>query len=159
MSWSTSKQELNASELRRAAVDLLARRDYSRHELWKKLSIRAADASDLEQVLDDLSERQWQSDARFARLFLSSSQQRGHGPLRIQQAMRQKGLSSHDIQVAFAEADVDWFALASHVVQKKVATVPELNQKAREKLYRFLAGRGFDAEQIRVAMASLTAAD
>ncbi|MBE0483692.1 MAG: regulatory protein RecX [Bacterioplanes sp.] len=156
MSWPTSNKALSANELRRAAIDLLARRDYSRYELWQKLSVKAVDANELEHVLDDLSERQWQSDARFARLFLSSSQQRGHGPLRIQQGMRQKGIASAEIDVAFAEADVDWCALAMRVVQKKAATLPDLNQKSREKLYRFLASRGFDGEHIRVAMTSLS---
>lgn len=156
MSWSISKAELGASELRRAAVDLLSRRDYSRHELWQKLAPKAQDSSDLEHVLDDLSERQWQSDARFARVFLNSSQQRGHGPLRIQQALRQKGIAADDIHHAFADAEVDWFASAVQVAEKKAATISELDQKNREKLYRFLAGRGFDSEQIRVAMASLT---
>lgn len=156
MSWPTSnKAEFGAPELRRAAIDLLSRRDYSRHELWQKLSIKAADTADLDEVLNDLSERQWQSDARFARVFLSSAQQRGHGPIRIQQAMRQKGLLAADIQSAFEQSDIDWIELAIQVAAKKATTFPVLDRSSQAKLYRFMAGRGFDSEHIRLAIDAL----
>lgn len=150
MKTSTS-DDLTPSELRCLAVDLLARREYSRLELFRKLSSRTRCEDQLNTVLDDLSERGWQSDQRYAALFVRSKASRGIGALRLKQELRLKGVTDSLAKEALRDADIDWFELAVSVARKKYATVSK-HDKWREKLYRFLMYRGFDGEQIEYAL-------
>jgi regulatory protein len=151
------KPELTQVELRRAAVDLLSRRDHSRRELTRKLSPKAADPEDVDRVLDDLAERDWQSDERFAESFLNSRCHR-YGPLRLQQELREKGLNSEQIQAAIANLATDWFELAAEFAQRKCSGGLERNDvRERARLYRFLAYRGFNGDQINYALEQLQA--
>ena len=52
--------------LRGRALRLLGRREFSRQELDKRLRSFTEDPAELETLLDDLSERGWLSDARYA---------------------------------------------------------------------------------------------
>jgi len=142
------------SELRRLAVDLLARREHSRLEIFRKLSLRIRSHDQLNAVLDDLAERGWQSDQRYAALFVRSKVSRGIGALRLKQELKQKGVAGSLAQEALMSAEVDWFELALSVARKKYASV-SAHDKWREKLYRFLMYRGFDGEQIEYALSVL----
>ncbi|MFN4103074.1 MAG: recombination regulator RecX, partial [Tepidimonas sp.] len=53
-----------APTLKARALRLLARRDYTRHELAQRLAPHAADAAELEAVLDDCARRGWLDEAR-----------------------------------------------------------------------------------------------
>ncbi len=71
---------------RRKAVDLLARREYSRAELARKLAGREADIDHaaLDTVLDELAACGWQSDARFAQMWIQAHAAR-HGAQRLRE--------------------------------------------------------------------------
>lgn len=142
-------EPLTFSELRRAAVDLLSRRDHSRLELQRKLRPKAASDDDLETLLDELAGRHWQSDERFAEAYINSRIQRGQGPLRLRHALREKGVAEAEIRAAMDEQDTDWKVRALDAAGRKFGQGTDLSdprQKAR--LYRFLAYRGFSGEQI-----------
>ncbi len=140
-----------ASDLQRLAVDLLARREHSRLELYRKLSSRTPDSGLVDSVLDDLTDRGWQSDERYCTVFLRSRLNRGSGPLRLKQELRARGISDSVVATAFEELEADWFELALAVAQKKRSALRS-DPKWKEKLYRFLTYRGFDSEQTRYAM-------
>ena len=140
---------LTFSELRCAAVDLLSRRDHSRLELQRKLRPKAASAEDLDNLLNELAERRWQSDERFAESFVNSRVHRGHGPLRMQHELRSKGVGAAEIHSAMEENEADWYAQAIAVAEKKFGPSPDLSdQKQKARIYRFLAYRGFTGSQI-----------
>ena len=143
---------LDEKELRRTIIDLLSRRDYSRLELFRKLKARCEDVDVLEQLLDDFQQRNWQSDQRFAESFLNSRYQRGLGPMRLKQEMRDKGLANDVIQLALESLEVDWYQLAFDVAQKKSNSLKESDPNKKQKLFRFLAYRGFNSDQIAYAM-------
>ena len=142
---------LDASGLRRAAVDLLSRRDYSRLELFRKLKPRCEDPDDLDVILDDLQQRQWQSDQRFAESFLNSRCQRGLGPLRLRQELKEKGIASDMISLVMEAAEIDWYLLAQQAAEKKIISYKESDNK-KQKLFRFLAYRGFSGDHITTAI-------
>ncbi|GGY58666.1 regulatory protein RecX [Bacterioplanes sanyensis] len=146
------------ASLHGAAVELLARRDHSRQELERKLQPRTTQSELLQQVLDQLAERGWQSDQRFAEMFVRSRCSRGHGPMRVRQDMRQKGLSDHLITQVLSDSDCDWFELAVEVASKKYASL-QRDPRWREKLYRFLSYRGFLADQVQHALEQVTLTD
>lgn len=144
-----STEGLSRKELFSAAVDLLSRRDYSRRELWRKLSPKAASAEDLESVLSELSERHWQSDERFGASYLRSRSSRGVGPVRLRQELQQKGLDSELTSELMETCPNDWFETAFAAARKKRSTLADDDPKLSEKLYRFLAYRGFTGDVIR----------
>jgi len=150
---------LDRAALMRVAVDLLSRREYSRHELWRKLSPKAADVGDLESVLTDLSERHWQSDERFSASFLRSRVARGHGPVRVRQALKEKGIKDELVRQSLETCEQDWYQLAMDVAAKKLAGLKGEPLEIKAKLYRFLAYRGFSSDQIQTVIERVSIED
>ncbi len=129
-------------------MDLLARREHSRSELLEKLS-RRFDKAQLEAVLDVLVEDGLLSDQRFAEGFVRHRALRGHGPARIRQELRSRGVSEDTTALAFEANDINWLDILEDVVQKKFGDrhADDLKEKARRQ--RFLLYRGFSHDQIR----------
>lgn len=140
---------VDAADIRRAAMDLLARRDHSLRELRQKLRRRFGDTPLVEEALSRLAEENLQSDARYAGSFVRQRAARGYGPVRIQQEMREKGLDKPAIAEAMARAQVDWRALAVEVSRKKFGATPPADARERARRSRFLYYRGFAADDVR----------
>ncbi|MCB1843750.1 MAG: regulatory protein RecX [Halioglobus sp.] len=150
---STSATDNGSSDpasIRLAAMNLLARREHSLGELRRKLGRRFTDASAVEEQLQRLADEGLQCDRRFAESFVRQRIQRGHGPLRIRQELRQRALDAAVVDAALGDANVDWEALAGHVLERKFGLLPaeDLHDKARRA--RFLQYRGFSPEHYRV---------
>ena len=148
-------------ELRRAAMDLLARREHSAEELSQKLQKRwrgrPVVSDDLEGVLQSLALEGLQSDERYAVARARQLAGRGCGPTRIREALRQQGVDHYiegALEQACAESD-DWLAHAASVYAKKYQGAPIVGdfnsrQKEKAKRLRFLQYRGFDAAVSRL---------
>ncbi len=81
-----------APTLKARALRLLARRDYTRQELAQRLAPHAADAAELEAVLDDCARRGWLNEARAVEAHLRRrAAQRGSA--RLQAELRARGLT------------------------------------------------------------------
>ncbi|HEY5719880.1 MAG TPA: regulatory protein RecX, partial [Gammaproteobacteria bacterium] len=93
---------------RARALDLLARREHSRAELRRKLGGAGSDPAELDAVLDQLAAAGLQSDARYAESYVRSYAERGDGPLKIRQGLRQRGVDGSLIDAALEAAEVDW---------------------------------------------------
>lgn len=137
-------------------MDLLARRDYSRRELSNKLSKRLDQEEMgledlLNAVLDDLQERQWQSDERFAESYIRHRSHSGIGPLRLHQELQSKGVSAQVIEHILQNSELDWNDIATQVAQKKLRSLRETDPQRQQKLYRFMQYRGFLAEHFQSA--------
>lgn len=140
---------LDAAAIRRAAMDLLARREHSIRELRQKLRRRFGDTSLIETVLSRLADENLQSDERYAGSFVRQRAARGYGPVRIRQEMREKGLDKPAIAAAMERAEIDWRALAAEVSRKKFGEMPAGDARERARRSRFLHYRGFDADDVR----------
>ncbi|MBY5921469.1 regulatory protein RecX [Ferrimonas balearica] len=138
-----------------AAVGLLSRRDHSREELKRKLRSRGFVVSDIDKAIERVDEWGYLNDARFAEGFVRYRSGRGLGPIRLANELRERGVSSDLIRQTFAEAEQDWFALCLEVCERKFGNPVPTDFKARAKVQRYLAYRGFDMEQIRYALESL----
>ncbi|WP_104204994.1 regulatory protein RecX [Billgrantia saliphila] len=140
------------------AVRLLARREYSRAELVARLSARSHSSEAIDTCLDELIEQGLQSDARFAESFLRSRVARGQGPLKVRVELERRGIERTQAAAALAAAEqageVDWFELAAEALSRRF-THPGDSPRERARRERFLAGRGFDFEQIRYALERL----
>lgn len=148
----TKDVDKERSELRFAAMNLLARREHSRQELERKLSARTSNNALLAQVLDKLTEQGLQSDQRFAEAFVRSRITRGQGLYRIQQELRQRGVADSITGVALEEIEIDWFELAKETALRRFGETPTKDPKERAKRMRFLQYRGFSSDQIQYAM-------
>ena len=141
------------------AMDLLARREHSRRELFDKLKIRGFEGDEVEAYLDRLAERGLQSDERFIQSFIMQRSRSGYGPLRVRQELRQKGIEDSTISLHFESMDIDWQQVAVNVWRKKYNKAPGADLKLRAKQTRFLQYRGFDYDMINYALSSDPADD
>jgi len=136
--------------IRHRAMDLLARREYSAHELQAKLVEKFPEHVPLVgPVLAGLTRDNLQSDQRFAEAYVRALIHRGQGPYRIRQALQQRGVDSSLAEQAIADCGEDWFELAVQVMHKKYGRQPCTGFAERARRSRFLQYRGFNAEQIQ----------
>lgn len=144
----TLRDEVDSGELEAAAMRLLARREYARHELLQRLQQKGYQAEQIEPVLAALIERGYLSDARFAESLVRSRRGRGYGPVRIRAELQERRVSD-DAALVAAE---DWVAQAREVRRKRFGETLPTDPRERQKQIRFLQYRGFSAEQIRAAL-------
>lgn len=143
-------EPVTAGAVRRAAMDLLARREHSLRELQLKLQKRFPESAELiAQSLQDLREEGLQSDERYVASLVRSHVARGRGPQRIRAELRQKGLEEGLIETALREAEVDWLQLLRDVSRSKFGTKPATDWQERAKRARFFQYRGFDFDTIK----------
>lgn len=134
--------------IRFAAMNYLARREHAAGELRDKLVRRFDMPVLIEQVVNQLTEENLQSDDRFTEAFITMRMRQGKGPVRILQDLQQKGVAA-ELREAYLDAsESDWKDLAREVREKRFGSeLPKLpKDKARQ--IRFLQYRGFTAEQV-----------
>lgn len=142
--------------VRRAAMNLLARREQSFHELLEKMCRKFPDFDQQDIILpalERLREEKLQSDERFVDSYVRYRYSRGIGPLKIGMELGQKGVNSRLANAALAAGDIDWDALCREAMARRFSQAPPASLQEKEKRYRFLSQRGFDGDQIRRAMA------
>ena len=101
------------------AVALLARRDYSTHELKKKLAERGYTEHAYEVVVDDLESMGKINNERYGQNVVAYRARRGHGPVRIRSQLQKSGLSRAAIDEAVKGEDApDFLALARAARQR-----------------------------------------
>jgi len=137
------------SELEQAAIRLLANREHSRAELSRKLGGRCEDDALLDQVLDWLESSGYQSDERFAELYVKQRKQKGFGPIRIRLELQERGIAAGLIDAWTDPREVQWLELLDRCCQRKFGCSPPDDFKAQSKRARFLEYRGFPSEMIR----------
>lgn len=137
--------------IRRAAMDLLARREHSFHELSQKLSSRFPE-EDVIPALEKLREENLQSDQRFLEAYIRYRASRGFGPLKIEAELYPKGLAPSAVKEALYSGDHDWEVLCREAKEKRFPVLYSNNPKEKARCQRFLQGRGFGFEQIKKAL-------
>jgi regulatory protein len=139
-------------DARLAAMRLLTRREHSCQELKQKLQHKGFDAALVEKVTAQLQQEGLLSDARFAESYLRSRFNKGYGPIRIQQELKQRGAGEEIISATVIEDDPDWFELARRVREKRFGKALPGSLPERMKQQRFLQYRGFNQQQLKYAL-------
>lgn len=142
----------SSSEIRLAAMALLARRDYSRRELYRKLSPRIDQHELLNHALDQLITDGLQNDERFAEAYTRFRRLKGIGPTRIKAELREKGISENLLAQIINKDDPRWLASAKTVLQKKYDEAQPVSATEKAKRIKFLSYRGFEFEHIELAL-------
>ncbi len=142
---------LTGTRLRSYAFALLTRRDYSQAELIAKLNLYAINPEEVEKLVEELAQNNYQSDQRVAELTLASQLRKGKGLQRIKQALKAKQLDAELITEELQE--VDWLDQAYQLKLKKFGEEVATDPKIKARQIRFLQYRGFDMGVIMKAIA------
>lgn len=137
-------------ECRAAALRWLTRREYSRHELQQKLQTKGFESAVIESVIAELLRERYLSDERFAEMLVRSRLNRGVGPVRVKQELRQHELND-DVATRMPD-EAEWRRRASEVRRKRFGAQLPQTYEDRVKQMRFLQYRGYTTEQINAAM-------
>ncbi len=134
--------------IRRAAMNLLARREHGHVELARKLRLRGAEAEMIEVELQRLTDDGLLSEQRYLESYIRSRANEGRGPMRIREELTQRGLARELVEYALAEAVNDWQAQMEDLWRRRFSgRVVDLKDKAKQS--RFLAQRGYAVDDIR----------
>ncbi|MCX7556688.1 regulatory protein RecX [Xanthomonadaceae bacterium JHOS43] len=137
---------------RRKALELLTRREHSRRELTRKLTDRGFDAEAASLVVQDMAERGFQDDGRFACALARSRMLAGQGPLRIRAELRQHGIGEDGVEAALAACEVDWNEHAADLLRRRFGGGEAPSRQETARRGAFLQRRGFDLDAIRHAL-------
>lgn len=133
-------------------MDLLARREHSRLELYQKLKQKKFEPNIINTELDKLSDEGLQSDERFAEAFLRSRIDKGKGPNIILSELLQRGVDELLVSnVLESISEGQWCEVAYETMNKKLGNESELDYDKQLKLMKFLNNRGFTRSQIEKA--------
>jgi len=133
--------------LRERALKLLARREHTRVELARKLSVHAEDPDEIGRVLDDFERRGWLSEHRVVEQVVHAKRSR-FGKRRIEQELLRKGVSEDAVASALTELKGGELEAAREVWRRKFGGRLPRGAAERARQVRFLQGRGFDLEVI-----------
>jgi len=107
----------------------------------------------LEKVIDDLQGEGLLSDERFTEAFVRYRENNGHGPIRIQTELRERGVSEK-IQATWLDfSDPQWNEQIAQVRLKRFGADLPGDYKERARQARFLQYRGFTTDQIKQTLA------
>ena len=136
----------DSKSIRLKIMDFLSRREHSSNEIFKKLSPRVESKELLEEEIEKLKADGLLSDERFAESYFQSRKNRGYGPLRIRNELKQRGVGD---QIFYPLSnEIEWSDFALEALRKKVSGDMPTETKDILKLKRFLNYRGFDFQDI-----------
>lgn len=101
------------------------------------------------EVIAELQQSGWQSEARYVESFIRSRAERGHGPVKIRTELRAKGVDAALIEAILGEMAIDWSEIAKRAYRRKYGETPIGDYNDYGRRWRFLAQRGFESDQIR----------
>ena len=130
------------------ALDLVSRREHSRHELRQKLNKRFPETSPIiDEALDKLVLNNILDDERFVEMYLNARARKGFGPKKIEMELYSKKVDSMLIGNAI-EAYESWTENAENELKKKFKGIKPTDYKSKMKQKQFLFNRGFSTQII-----------
>ena len=153
---SADSNTVDVPVLRRAAMDFLARREHSFHELQLKLQRKFPDepVSRLEQIIKELQEDGLQSDERFTESWVRYRQSRGFGYRHIRADLKERGVDTTLIDRFLFDDDDCWLQTAIDLTGKRLGKDERVafGSSLHKKLQRYLESRGFGHREIQSAL-------
>lgn len=145
---------------REAALNLLSYRARTAVELRRRLRGKGYEDEVAERCVQELLDRGLVDDASFAEMFTRDRVKlRPRGLRRLVQELRAKGVDAKTAHAAVDEVweqeDVSELELARRAAGKWSPRAGEDPQRARRRLYGFLARRGFGGDTVRRVMGEL----
>lgn len=135
------------SEIRNKVFKYLARREHSRYELYNKLSRKDYDRENINIILDELEDKDYINDERFARSWIKSRLRfKPRGSRLIKKELAQKGVSKslQDSLIFELISEEKELEMAKDLSRKWLSKKRNKNKEnIDKKLYRYLSNKGF----------------
>lgn len=132
------------------AVGLLARREHSRRELQRKLTVKGVEPDEAQAAVERLAGQGWQDEQRFADSLARTRAQAGYGPVRIRAELGTHQLPEGVVEAALDELQVqhDWREAARSLLERRLGEAAPADPGRRRKAQSLLLRRGFDSETV-----------
>ena len=127
---------------------LLALKGYLKSELRAKLKRYKIAIEAIEKILDECEKLGYLDDQREGKLFIARQKRRGLGPQMIAYKLQQKATELKEM-VRERVTDEEQRETIKKWIEKKTKKDDINDIKVKERLYRFLRGKGFDDHLIR----------
>lgn len=137
------------------AETLCARAEYSTREIFQRVMGWGMSRANAESVVEQLVNDGFIDNRRFAHAYVrQQAESAGWGQRKIALAMMQKGIDREDVAEAFSCIDPGvWKRVATNLALAKWRSLGrQLDYDARVKVFRYLAGRGYDSTTINEAI-------
>jgi len=132
---------------------MLARREHSQSELLQKLTAKEFDRAEINELLEEFKDKNWQSDIRFAESYSRSRWHKGVGPIRIQMELQERGIDSSVDYMS--DEQPNWDELLRELHIKKYGRQAPNDMKERAKRTRFFLHKGYSHDMINQLFNSL----
>ncbi|MTI31718.1 regulatory protein RecX [Xanthovirga aplysinae] len=145
-------------EAKTKAQSFCAYRERSRKEVKHKLQEIGVSASLMEIIIDELEQENFLNEERYARSFAGGKFRINKwGKQKIRLALNQQGIGEHFINQGLKEIDTEeYMNLLFNLAEKKSITEKETNPlKRKQKLMRYLMGKGFEADLVQYVLNQL----
>jgi regulatory protein len=137
---------LAAVTLKAQAIRLLARREYARAEMEERLIAKGGTREEVRALVDDLVERGYLSNERYARSVVRRKTNR-FSRRSISAELKMSGVDSADIDAALADTGADDDATLATLWQRRFGK-PPVDERDKARQVRFLQSRGFSLSAI-----------
>ncbi|MBN1963434.1 MAG: RecX family transcriptional regulator [Anaerolineae bacterium] len=138
-----------------SAVRFLSYRARSIHEVRQNLTKKDFSPATIDEAIARLERLGYLSDLAFARMWTGNRDAfNPKGPLALRQELRQKGVPQPIIEQALGE--LDFSDAAYRAAHKQATRLRDQDSRVfKQKLYQFLARRGFKSDTVRDVIARL----
>lgn len=145
------KLVLTEFQAQQKAEHYCAYQERSQQEVRNKLYSWGVYPNEVENIIAELISENFINEERFASAYVSGRfKMKSWGKLKIQQALKMKGISGIILKDALNSIDMDdYLSRLDSVLEKKAKTLPEKNPyKRKMKLANYAAGRGYESNLI-----------
>ncbi len=144
------------SDIKESALRLLARREHGEKELKRKLLQRGYELDAIEEVIEWLIKLDLQSDLRFVESYIRRRSAKHFGPLHIAHELSITGIDKKMISEALTFYKNEWLEIIRQMSEKKFGVRHFfLESEKKQRQIRFFQYRGFDQNQILVALSTV----
>lgn len=141
-----STENLAVETAREAALKLLAKRMLSRHELDAKLKRLGYSEAEIADAAELARSYGYLNDATLAEAVVREAERTGHGPAWVLQTLLRRGVAESVAAAAERTAQTKARERAEALLIQRFGMTAQLDESARRRAQRFLAGRGFSAD-------------
>ncbi|MBE7030310.1 MAG: hypothetical protein E7409_02650 [Ruminococcaceae bacterium] len=141
--------ESDLSKARAKALDILSRRMICERELRRKLAEKGHDQMIIDVAMDELTALGYIDDYAYAVQFIENARIcKSQGMRRIRYDLAQKGVDGEVIRQAAEQFQPPTGEEIAELIQNRYGDEDLTDRKIRDKITRYLAGKGYDFSQI-----------
>ncbi len=141
---------MNSPALKKAA-SFCAYQERTQQEVRQRLRDWGVWGDEAEEIIARLIEDGFLNEERFARAFAGGKfRVKSWGRVKIEQELRQRGLSGHTLKAGLSEINADDYRQTlQELLDKKAASLADEEPFARrQKLARYAIGKGYEADLV-----------